>query len=119
MIEGLDPSAGLPAYARRIDVPGGTLRRRWLHAWLRLAVKRIPLLGADIARLRATSLAWDARLARATPGTRLVPVDGESFRGEWLEVPESRPERVLLYLHGGAFMFRFPQVHAGLVDCNA
>jgi epsilon-lactone hydrolase len=115
MIEGLDPAARLPAYAHRIDVPGGALRRRWLHGWLRLAVKRIPLLGADIARLRAINLAWDARLARPSPDVRLAPVDAAGFRGEWLEVPGSRPERVLLYLHGGAFIFRFPQVHAALV----
>ncbi len=115
MIEGLDPAAPLPAYARRMSLPGGALRRRWLHGWLRLAVKRIPILGADIARLRAINLAWDTRLARRMPDVRQTPVDGDGFRGEWLEVPGSRPERVLLYLHGGAFMFRFPQVHAALV----
>ncbi len=115
MIEGLDPAAPLPAYARRVNVPGGALRRHWLHGWLRLAVKRMPILGADIVRLRAVNLAWDKRLARHMPDVRQTPVDGERFRGEWLEVPGSRPERVLLYLHGGAFMFRFPQVHAALV----
>lgn len=114
MIEGLDPAAPLPGYARRFDVPGGALRRRWLHAWLRLTVKRIPLVDADIGQLRAVNLAWDARLARPDPGVRLTPVDAPGFRAEWLEVPESRPERVLFYVHGGAFMFRFPRVHAAL-----
>jgi epsilon-lactone hydrolase len=114
VIEGLDPSAPLPGYARVIDVPGGALRRRWLHGWLRLAVKRIPLLSADIARLRALNLAWDARLAHPSPGVRLTPVDAADFRGGWLEVHGSRPDRVLLYLHGGAFMFRFPRLHAAL-----
>ena len=29
-------------------------------------------------------------------------------------MPESRPERVILYLHGGSFVFRFPNAHAVL-----
>jgi acetyl esterase/lipase len=29
-------------------------------------------------------------------------------------VPQSRPERILLYLHGGSFAFRFPNIHAAL-----
>jgi monoterpene epsilon-lactone hydrolase len=115
MIEGLDPATPLPDYARRIDWPGGAPRRWWLHASLKLAVKRIPLLGADIGRLRAVTLAWDARLARPDPQVRRTAVVAEGFSGEWLEVPQSRAERVLLYLHGGAFMFRFPAVHARLV----
>jgi monoterpene epsilon-lactone hydrolase len=114
MIERLDSAAGLPAYAQRLNVPGGALRRQWLHTWLRLAVKRLPLLDADIGKLRAVNLAWDARLARQDPGVRLTPIDAGGFRGEWLEVPESRPGRVLFYVHGGAFIFRFPQVHAAL-----
>jgi monoterpene epsilon-lactone hydrolase len=115
MIEGLDPAAPLPAYARRIDWPGGGPRRWWLHSSLKLAVKRMPMLGVDIGRLRAVVLAWDARLARPDPTVRRTPLVGEGFSGEWLEVPESRTERVLLYIHGGAFMFRFPGIHAGLV----
>ena len=114
MIESLEGSTGLPAYARRLAVPGAALRRGWLHTWLRLAVKRIPLLGTDIAKLRAVNLAWDARLARPDPGVRLTAVDAPGFLAEWLEVPESRPGRVLFYLHGGAFMFRFPALHATL-----
>jgi epsilon-lactone hydrolase len=114
MIEGLDAAGALPAYARRFTVPGGALRRRWLHTWLRLAVKRMPLLGADIAKLRAVNLSWDERLAHPEPGVTRTPVAGPGFRGEWLAVPESLPGRVLFYIHGGAFMFRFPELHAAL-----
>ena len=114
MIEGPREAAALPAYAQRLAVPGGALKRRWLHAWLRLAVKRIPLLDADIDKLRAVNLAWDRRLARPDPAVRHTPVDGPGFRAEWLDVPESRPGRTLLYIHGGAFMFRFPELHAAL-----
>jgi len=34
---------------------------------------------------------------------------------EWIEVPETHPDRVFLYFHGGAFIFRFPALHAGMV----
>jgi len=105
----------LPGYARTLDVPGGALRRAWLHAWLRLTVKRVPLLGADIGRLRSLNLARDERLARADPEVRLTAADVPGVRAQWLEVPGSRPGRVILYLHGGAFIFRFPRLHAALV----
>lgn len=115
MIEGLAPDSPLPAYARRIDIGGGALRRAWLHGWLRLAVKHVRIVDVDIARLRAINLRWDARLKRPDPGVRLTPTDAGGVAAHWLEVPESRPQRVLLYLHGGAFIFRFPAVHASLV----
>ncbi len=34
--------------------------------------------------------------------------------GEWITAPETRAERVVLYLHGGSFAFRFPTAHASL-----
>ncbi|MBS0393746.1 MAG: alpha/beta hydrolase [Proteobacteria bacterium] len=115
IMDGLDPLQPLPAYARRIDLRGGGARRRLLHAWLHLTVKRIPLQDTDVAKLRAITLAWDARLARPDPQVRRRLVEDGDMRGEWLEVPGSRADRTLLYLHGGAFMFRFPEVHARLV----
>jgi epsilon-lactone hydrolase len=104
-----------PPYARRIAHRGGTLRRWWLHTMLRLTAKRMKVVDADIAALRAQQAGFDARFARPDPSTRRTPVDCAGVPAEWIEVPESRPERVLLYLHGGAFMFRFPATHAGLV----
>jgi acetyl esterase/lipase len=41
-------------------------------------------------------------------------MDCDGVPAEWLEVPETRAERVLLYLHGGSFAFRFPNAHAAL-----
>jgi acetyl esterase/lipase len=39
-------------------------------------------------------------------------VDCGGVAAQWVQVPESRPGRILLYLHGGSFAFRFPNMHA-------
>jgi acetyl esterase/lipase len=36
---------------------------------------------------------------------RSRPVDAGGVRAEWIEVPESQRERVVLWLHGGGYMF--------------
>lgn len=46
------------------------------------------------------------------PDVRRTPVDVGGVRGEWVEVPQSRPDRVLLYLHGGGFALRLPNLYA-------
>jgi acetyl esterase/lipase len=42
-------------------------------------------------------------------------VDCGGVSAEWIDVPETLPKRALLYLHGGAFAFRFPKIHAAMV----
>ena len=112
----IDGPAPLPGYAKRIACPGGRWRRWWLHLMLRVTVKRIPVIDVDIERLRAQQAWFEARFARADPQTWRTPVDCGGVAAEWVDVPESRPERVLLYFHGGAFIFRFPSLHAGMVS---
>jgi len=115
MSESRAEPAALPPYARRIVHPGGTLRRWWLHAVLRVTVKWAAVRDGDMARLRMRQAELDVRYARADPAMRRTPADGAGVAAEWVEFPESRSERVLLYFHGGAFMFRFPAIHAGMV----
>jgi monoterpene epsilon-lactone hydrolase len=116
-----EDTAALPSYARIERHPGGTLRRWWLHLMLRLTARRMKVLGVDITVLRAQMARFDAKIARVDPETRRAPVDCAGVAAEWIDVPESRPERMLLYLHGGAFMFRYPGTHAGMVSrwCRA
>jgi len=116
------PSPNLPSfpanapedYARLIAHPGGGLRRWWLHTILRLTAKRMRFVGVDIATLRAQQAAFDEKFGRLDPEARSTPVDCAGAPAEWIEVPGSRADRVLLYLHGGAFMFRFPRTHSGM-----
>jgi monoterpene epsilon-lactone hydrolase len=51
-----------------------------------------------------------------------VPADAEfehaqlgQVRGEWLYVPESEPQRLLLYFHGGGYISGSPETHRPLV----
>jgi monoterpene epsilon-lactone hydrolase len=115
MTQGIDPSVPLPTYIRRIDSPGGALKRAWLYALLRLTAKRTSSIYADIGALRTEEGKWDARYATIDPRVRATPVAGGEFAGKWIDRPERLPDRVLLYLPGGSFLFRWPEVHAAMV----
>jgi len=112
----MDCAASLPGYAKRISCAGGHWQRWWLHLILRMTVKRIPIIDVDFEQVRAQQAGFETRLARVDPQTQRTPVDCGNVAAEWVDVPESRPERVLLYFHGGAFVFRFPTLHAGMVS---
>ncbi|HEX4955415.1 MAG TPA: alpha/beta hydrolase [Thermoanaerobaculia bacterium] len=43
------------------------------------------------------------RLCPVAPDVEVTPVEAGGVAAEWLVVPESRPERVLLFFHGGAY----------------
>jgi acetyl esterase/lipase len=109
------PAAPLPAYVRIVDAPGGLLRRMWLNGLLRLTAKGTSFVDADIGAMRVQQRKWDTRFARADPTVRRTPLAGAGFAGEWIDCPGVRPERVILYLHGGAFMFRWPGIHTAML----
>ncbi|MES2125848.1 MAG: alpha/beta hydrolase [Pseudomonadota bacterium] len=102
-------------YTRRIGGLGGALRLALLNLVLRLSSWRMFGLVPDVARLREKQLRTDARLARPAPDISRTPIDCDGVPAEWIEVPGGAPRRVILYLHGGAFLFRYPHTHAKLV----
>lgn len=113
--------AALPAYARRLAPGGGTLRRHLLHAFLRLTARRMNDRNVTVARMRARQQFFDARFGRLDHDVLRTPVDAGGVPAEWVEASGSRPERVVCYLPGGAFVLRFPRTHAGMVGrwCRA
>ena len=113
---GGDPgrAAGLPAWARYVPERRGRWRRRLLDLLMRLTVKRGLGAAASLEAVRAASARMDGRYAWIEPGMRRTPLVCGGVPCEWVDVPASRPDRVILYLHGGAFAFRFPSMHAGL-----
>ncbi len=113
MHELIDPPA-LPSYARFVDDRRGRWRRLSLSLMLRMTVKRQWRPDVDVARLRAQQAAFDAKFGVLDRQARRTPVDCNGVAAEWIDVPETRPGRVLLYFHGGAFILRFPMTHAGL-----
>ncbi len=69
------------------------------------------------ARLGALRKQLDAGFGSpADPSTKVIPVDGAGFRGEWVLAPGSRPDRRLLYLHGGAFVAGSSVSHRGITS---
>jgi acetyl esterase/lipase len=98
-------------FVRVIQGPG-SWRIRALTAVLRL-MSRSPLLqDTDIPALRRRYEEIEARHFPVDPWVVREPVDCDGVSAEWVSVPESRPERILFYLHGGSFAFRFPNTHA-------
>lgn len=105
------PTGGVAV--RYVDVPGGTLRRWLLHLLLRLTSKHSHVGLDPIERLRQHNARFDARLGGSGDAQRR-PVQAGAVACEWIEVPASRTDRTLLYLHGGAFALRLPNTHAAL-----
>jgi acetyl esterase/lipase len=93
-----------------------SLASRALNAWLRVAVKRRLPQDADIARLRSVYERLDARQFAPPRDVVRESVTCGGVPAEWVRVPTSRDERVLLYFHGGSFAFRFPNAHAAFAS---
>jgi monoterpene epsilon-lactone hydrolase len=115
MMQGFDPALPMPPYARRINLPGGEWRRAGWYALLRLTSKGTSFVDVDIGALRAEQIKWDARFTREVPYLHQTPLAATGFAGEWIDGPDSLPERIILYLHGGAFMFRWPRIYRSMV----
>jgi acetyl esterase/lipase len=102
-----------PGYARTIQLRP-SLRSAALNALLRFTLRKRLSHDADIVALRRRYEKLDARQFRLDPSVERAPVDCGAVPAEWVRVPESRASRVLLYVHGGSFAFRFPNAHAAL-----
>jgi acetyl esterase/lipase len=103
-----------PAWSRRVPEARGRWRRLLLDLLLRVVVKRGLGPDAKLDAVRALNARMDERFAWAEPGMRRTSCTVGGVPCEWVDVPGSRPDRVILYLHGSAFAFRFPHTHAGL-----
>ena len=100
-------------YRREIELKP-SWRSHALNALLRLTMGRPLADDADVVALRRRFEKIDARQFKVGPMVERTPVECGGVFGEWVTVPETRAERVLLYLHGGSFAFRFPNAHAAL-----
>jgi len=89
-----------------------SLRSRWLASLVRLLFRQPLRHDTDIAALRRRYEAIDARHVAVGSDVRRVAVQCNGVAAEWISVPETRPGRTLLVLHGGSFAFRFPNTYA-------
>lgn len=90
----------------------GSWRSRALTTLLRLTATRPLRFDADMAALRQRYERLDARYFPPDRSTTIELIDGGGIPVHRIRVPQSRPERILFYLHGGSFTFRFPHAHA-------
>lgn len=107
--------SGQQGYARIIDDRRAALRLFLLRRVLRLTTRRQLRFDMDIPRRREVLARVDRMVARADPLVRRTRVETAAFTADWIDVPETRPGRVLLYFHGGAFLFRSPLTHGAML----
>ena len=103
-----------PAYRREIELRP-SLRSRAYSTALRLMLRTRVTPETDIVALRRQFAKLDARHVTLDRSVVRTPAQCDGVPGEWITVPESRPERVLYYLRGGSFAFRFANAHAALI----
>ncbi len=115
MMQGFDPQREVPPYIRRVNHRGGELKRALLYTLFRLISKGTSFVDADIGALRLEQSKWDSRFARIPASMRRTPLAAAGLGGEWIDGPDSRPERIILYLHGGAFMFHWYGIYTAMV----
>ncbi len=72
-----------------------------------------PAVTPDHMRARVNRMA--ARFNMKQKWITHTAVSANGVPGEWVEVSESEPDRVLLYLHGGGYTLCSPETHRGLV----
>jgi epsilon-lactone hydrolase len=70
---------------------------------------------ASLEESRAT-MEMAARAFRAAPDTTVTPVTVGGVPAEWLTTAESTDQRVVYYLHGGAYTSGSPRTHRALAE---
>ena len=111
----MNQTATLPSYARLVDDRRAPFIRALLNLILRWLIKRSMKHDADVFKLRAMQVRLDQKYAHPDPAARLTQVDCDGVKATWIDLPESRPERVIFYLHGGGWMFNFPRTYAAML----
>jgi acetyl esterase/lipase len=99
---------GLASYLRWIPRTSSRLRLGVVCWLLRRFVRLQVGSAADVLSLRAKLLRLDRRLFHMPSGARRTPAGLPGVAAESVEADGCSRERVLLYLHGGAFAFHLP-----------
>jgi acetyl esterase/lipase len=91
-----------------------------LNLYLRGSLKPALRWVKSIEIIRAISALSDATVGKAfiPPGTKRepVPIPGAEFDAEWVSPPGQTGDRVVLYLPGGAYIMRSPNMHSAMVS---
>jgi epsilon-lactone hydrolase len=89
------------------------IRRTLLFPALRLMRAQMKLI-SDPVHLREMAARVDA-LGQREPDVQIEPVTAGTAPALWVDVKRARRDRVVLYLHGGAFIAETPRFHGALL----
>ncbi|MBK7684634.1 MAG: alpha/beta hydrolase [Rhodocyclaceae bacterium] len=104
-----------PAYYRLIERQGNQAFLAVVESLMRLTFKRLQPGAITIDAIRRGAAAVDTRLGRTDADVTITRQMCDHVAVEWLDVPQSRPDRIFLYLHGGAFSVRLPKMQTAMV----
>lgn len=103
------------SYVRHVSPRGGRFALWKLNLMLRLAVKHSYRYGFDVVAYRKSQAELDPKLSQSDPATRRWAVDCDGVPADWVMVPESRSDKVILYIHGGGWFCSYPNLHHNMV----
>lgn len=106
-------SADLAGKTRVFKPAKGHWKYRLLNLLLRVSVKWRHGLEVNVSSVRDQVAKLDRQASKPLPGIKRLNADGVS--GEWLVPDNHHQNRVVLYLHGGAFVASSPNVHATML----
>lgn len=111
----------LASYVQSFKVAGGFWNRLGLNLLFRVAFKGRLNFKSNIGKMRRQQQALDVRLNPDDGVIVRSNVEAQSFAAHWLQAAGAKPERVILYVHGGAFLFSTPRTHGRMVGqwCKA
>jgi epsilon-lactone hydrolase len=69
----------------------------------------------DIAELRRRYDTLFSRLGAPAADATFEPAQIGPLKGEWVRCPNSSPQRLILYFHGGGYIAGSPQTHRALI----
>lgn len=92
-----------------------SLRARIIRSISSRYIKKIDVRKADVNRMRRR-LDTLGRLARTARGVRIEEAKFCGFKSEWLRPTTARRRKLLLYLHGGAYVLGSCRSHRHMVS---
>lgn len=99
-----------------------SLRARLVIGLIRLStrmlaytVRKSKTTGFDVESARRQVGAFENVIASMPAGAMFTPVESGPVAGDWIEMPKSKDDRVLLYVHGGSFILDRTKLHEALI----
>lgn len=92
-----------------------SIQSRLLNGFFRTFVRSRISGKTSTPKLRKFVAKLDDKMAQPWPGQRLQKTELGGVPCDYLELPGNKPDRALLYLHGGGFVFHAPKIYAGFL----